>query len=70
VNLGSSSMELTGALKDLRRRWEETREVWNDPVSQDFQKNQWELLEMRVIGAIRAMERLAPVLEKLSRECG
>jgi hypothetical protein len=69
MNLSNSSMELNGTLKDLRILWDETKEVWNDGVRQDFEKNQWVSLELRVLGGIRAMERLAPVLEKLQRDC-
>jgi hypothetical protein len=69
MSLSSSSMELNGSLKDLRVLWEETKAVWNDAVRQDFERTFWEPLETRVLTAIRAMERLAPILEKAHQEC-
>jgi hypothetical protein len=63
-------MEMNGTLKDLRILWDETKEVWNDSVRQDFEKNHWQPMESRVLGGIRAIERLAPILEKLQRDCG
>jgi hypothetical protein len=70
MNLTSSSSELNGTLKELRLRWEETTAIWNDPVRQDFQEHQWQPLQERVLAALRAMDRLAPVLEKVRHECG
>jgi hypothetical protein len=69
MSINSNAMELHGSLKDLRALWEETKTVWNDAVRQDFEKNFWEPLEARVLAAIRAMERLAPVLDKAHLEC-
>jgi hypothetical protein len=62
-------MELSAALKTLRLLWEETRAGWSDAVSRDFEANQWETLETRVVAALRAMDRLAPVLMQAKREC-
>jgi hypothetical protein len=69
MNLSNSSMELNGSLKDLRILWEETKTVWNDGVRQDFEEQRYIPLEQRVLSAIRAMERLAPILEKLQQDC-
>jgi hypothetical protein len=70
MNLSSSSMELNGSLKDLRALWEKTKEVWNDPVRQSFEDQHYVPLELSVLAAIRAIERLAPILEKVQHECG
>jgi hypothetical protein len=63
-------MELSAALKELRILWDETKVVWNDAVRRDFEEHQYLPLEQRVLGGIRAMERLAPILEKVQHECG
>jgi hypothetical protein len=70
MSLGSSSMELGGALKDLRVLWEETKTVWNDPVRQFFEENHWRPLERRVLGGLHAIDQLAPILDKIRQECG
>jgi hypothetical protein len=63
-------MELSGALKHLRFLWEETKTVWNDPVRHSFEEHQWLPLERRVVAGIHAMDQLAPILDKIRKECG
>jgi len=69
MHLTTSAMELNAALKTLRLLWEETRAGWSDAVSRDFESNHWETLETRVVAALRAMDRLAPVLMQAKRDC-
>jgi hypothetical protein len=63
-------MELGGALKNLRVLWEETKTVWNDPVRESFEEHHWIPLEARVLAGIRALDQLAPVIDKVRQECG
>ena len=69
MHLTSSAMEMSAALKTLRLLWEETRAGWNDPVSWDFETNQWQTLETRVSAALRAMDVLAPVIMRAQKDC-
>jgi hypothetical protein len=69
MHLTTSAMELSAALKTLRLLWEETRAGWNDAVSRDFETNHWNSLETRVVAALRAMDRLAPVMMRAQRDC-
>lgn len=70
MNVTNSSMELNGTLKEMRLLWEQTKTIWNDAVRDDFEQNHYTPLERYVLSAIRAMERLAPVLEKMQHDCG
>jgi hypothetical protein len=70
MNLTSNASELSGSLKHLRTLWEETKAVWNDAVRRDFEENDWTPIESHVLSALRAMERLAPILEKAHQDCG
>jgi hypothetical protein len=70
MNLSSSSMELSGGLKDLRAMWENTKDVWNDPVRIAFEEQHYVPLEHSVLGTIRAIERLSPIMERCRQECG
>ena len=63
-------MELAGALKNLRVLWEETKAVWNDPVRASFEEHQWLPLETRVLAGIRAIDHLAPIIDKIRQDCG
>jgi hypothetical protein len=69
MNLSNSSMEMNSTLKDLRILWEDTKAVWNDTVRQDFEIHQWQALELRTLAGIRAIERFAPILDKMQRDC-
>jgi hypothetical protein len=61
---------MSSGIKDLRVLWEETKQVWNDPVRHAFEEQQWNQLEGRIIGALRAIERLAPVIDRVRQDCG
>jgi len=69
MHLTTSAMELNAALKNLRLLWEATRSGWNDVVSRDFEANHWETLETRVTAALRAMDRLAPIVMRARKDC-
>jgi hypothetical protein len=68
MSLTSASMDLANAMKTTRLAWEEARLGWKDPVSRDFQAQQWEPLENHVRAVLQAMDRLAPVLAKALRD--
>jgi hypothetical protein len=69
MHLTTSAMELNAALKTLRLLWEEIKFGWNDAVSRDFEANYWQPLEAQVVAALRAMDRLAPILMRARRDC-
>jgi hypothetical protein len=69
VSLNTSWIELNDALKHMRERWEETKQGWDDPVSRDFEETFLLPLESQVVAALRAMDRLAPVLARARRDC-
>lgn len=68
--LSSGSGKLNLSLKALRRRWEETQAQWNDPVSQAFEENHYRPLEEQLLATLRAMDRLAQILDQVRKECG
>jgi hypothetical protein len=69
MSLDTGWGELNAALKDLRRRWEEVRLGWNDPVGRDFEERTWQALESQTVAVLRALDRLAPVLDRAKRDC-
>jgi hypothetical protein len=69
MNLVNASTELGQGSKIARAIWEETRRGWQDVIAEDFDKHHWSPLAEQVEGAIEAIDRLAPVLERLYREC-
>jgi hypothetical protein len=69
MSLNTGWSELNSALKNMRQLWEEIQGSWNDPVSRDFDANHWQPLERHVIAALRAMDRLDPILARAQRDC-
>ena len=60
MNTSATGKQLVAATKDLVRRWEETKESWQDAKATEFeQKYLFELLA--------AMERAAPVFDDLDK---
>jgi hypothetical protein len=70
MSLSTGSSKLNRALKDLRLRWDETKAQWNDPVSQAFEDNQTAPLEMQILATLRAIDRLARIIDQVRQECG
>jgi hypothetical protein len=67
--MSSGSPRLTHALKTLRERWDETKGYWRDEVARDFEKNHLAPLESQADNAIRGMEKLAEVFQKIRHDC-
>jgi hypothetical protein len=56
-------------MKDLRDKWGDTKEYWDDQVAQDFEKNHIAPLEGLVKRNIVGMDKLAEALGKIRRAC-
>jgi hypothetical protein len=69
VNLSAGWVELNKALKELRLRWGEVSEDWQDTVREEFETDHLVPLETQVLATLRALDRLAPILAKAQREC-
>ena len=69
MHLNTGWVELNDALKKMRLLWDETKQEWNDPASRDFEEHCWQPLETHVVSALRAIDRLAPVLARALRDC-
>ena len=69
MTLTTAAGELTNGLKVARAVWEESRARWQDAVAADFETQHWTPLSDQVVAAAEAIDRLAPVLARLYREC-
>lgn len=67
--MSAGSARLNFALKTLRERWDDTKESWADQVARDFEKNHLLPLESQSNTAIKGMEKLSEVLNKLRQDC-
>jgi hypothetical protein len=61
--------QLAKALKSLLLRWNETKGLWDDVRSDDFEKTYLLPLEMDMRNAVGAMDHMAIILHQIRRDC-
>ena len=64
-----SSGNLSGALKELAVRWQETKAHWHDVKSQEFERNYLEKLPNDVGRAMGVIEEIGALLKKVRHDC-
>ncbi len=69
MSLTTASVELANAMKTVRVVWDDTLEVWKDPVARDFQAQRWDPLVAQVDATLGAIDRLTPILDRALRDC-
>jgi hypothetical protein len=67
--MSAQSSRLQHALKDLREKWDITRESWDDQVARDFEKNHLDPVEHLVKHTLVGMDKLSETLGKIRRQC-
>jgi|GEM_PF-687823 len=67
--MSAHSNRLQHALKDLREKWDITREAWDDQVALDFEKNHLAPIESLVKRSMVGMDKLSETLGKIRRAC-
>jgi hypothetical protein len=67
--MSTHSSRLQHAHKDLREKWDITRETWADQVARDFEKNHLDPLEHLVKHTLTGMDKLSEALGKIRRQC-
>ena len=61
--------KLYDAQKVLRHHWDEVSEMWNDPVRVEFEEKVWQPLDQDTSETLRAIDRLAQILNECRRAC-
>jgi hypothetical protein len=56
-------------MKILNERWDATREQWADANALDFEKSHLVPVQQQVENALRGMEKLSEVLQKVRADC-
>ncbi len=69
MSLSTGRDKLHSSMKTLRQRWDETRSLWDDLVSQELEETFWAPLESQVPAALRAIDQLDQVLRKVRNDC-
>ncbi|HEV3003213.1 MAG TPA: hypothetical protein VGX78_02085 [Pirellulales bacterium] len=69
VDLTSGIGRMGDAMKTIHMRWDETKEVWTDQRSEDFEATYMEPLDPQVRVTIDKLRRLAQVFTQACQEC-
>lgn len=69
MSLSTGRSQLFSSMKTCNEHWEETKRYWHDPVCQDFEETWLVPLAEEVEATLRAIDRLANVLEAMRRDC-
>lgn len=67
--MSAHSSRLQHALKDLREKWDITREAWDDQVALEFEKNHLATIDSMVRRSMVGMDKLSETLGKIRRAC-
>ena len=62
--------QLETSFRRLRQRWEESKQLWNDPVQQNFEKHYWNPLTQETTATLREMKQLTNILEQVHQRVG
>lgn len=65
----TGAAKMMSALKMLRSRWEETKEVWQDANSRRFEETYLDPLEPQMKLALEAIGTLAELMARAERDC-
>jgi hypothetical protein len=67
--MSASGARLEALTKDLRVRWQQTREHWVDAKSLEFEHKYLEELFASVDRAVMVIEQLDKVILKIKKDC-
>ena len=69
MSLNVAQVKLGQAMKELVVHWENTTDVWNDPVAKDFQRYYLEPIEPSVRSALVGMRHMMQLVHQVRQEC-
>jgi hypothetical protein len=69
MSASNSRAMLTMATRQLFERWTETRNSWRDQKADEFERLYLSDLDDHLSTALRALEELDPLLEKIHADC-
>ena len=65
--MSSHSARLQHALRDLRERWDVTKDYWADQVAQEYEKNHIAPVDSLVKRTMVGMDKLSESLAKIRK---
>jgi hypothetical protein len=69
MSTAGSRAQLALATRQLMDRWDETRRSWRDQKAAEFEERYLSEVKETIGGAIRTLEELDQLLEKVHADC-
>jgi hypothetical protein len=69
MSMSGNKSRLTGATKELARKWEQTKNYWHDAKSQEFERHYLEEVFTGVDKTVTLIEKLDELLKKVRSDC-
>lgn len=69
MTTGGHANRLAGLSRDLRERWQQTRESWNDAKAREFEETYLRELDTAVNAALTGLQHLEGTLRKIRHDC-
>ncbi|MBX3355915.1 MAG: hypothetical protein KF724_09480 [Phycisphaeraceae bacterium] len=69
MSVAGARMRMDLAIKDLRTKWAQVRDRWNDPVSHAFEENYLNRLDDAARIAGGALDKMRDTVARARRDC-
>jgi hypothetical protein len=69
MSLGWSKSRLAGLTRELSSQWQQTKEVWRDAKSVEFERKYMDELIGSVNTTMANIERLDKIITQLKKDC-
>lgn len=69
MSVASSKVKLNAATRNLKIKWSEVKQKWNDPASRAFEKNHLRVFERQVRSAMNALDTMRETMHTMQKEC-
>jgi len=69
MSVAGGRMRMDLAIKDLRTRWVQVAELWDDPVSRAFEENYLDTLDKAARLAGGALDKMRETISRAKRDC-
>ena len=69
MSLSAARTQLKGAFSNLKVKWEQTQERWDDPASRAFEKEFLAPMERLGHSAVTAIDEMMELLSRVQRDC-
>jgi len=70
MSVATAKVKLNAAARDLKIKWSEVSQKWNDPASRAFEKNHLRIFEQQIRSALNALDSMRETMSAMERECG